>query len=61
MLSEMTVEELFRRYDAPHGIVTMEEFTEDAMRIVFVGKLFARYVKCKDMNSRLLINHIVVL
>lgn len=61
MLSERTIEELYVRYEVPGGLFSQEDFMEDAMRILFVYKLLVKYQKTGDCNTRLLINHIVIL
>ncbi len=38
-----------------------EEFLEDLKRILYLKKLFSRYVKHNDLKDRLIINHLVIL
>lgn len=61
VISEKTIEELYRVYDSPGGISCVEEFYDDAYRISFVVKLLLRYSREKDTNLRLLVNHVVIL
>lgn len=61
MLSEKTIEELYRRYDIPGGLFSQDEFMEDAIRVMFVYRILLKYQKSGECNIRLLVNHIVVL
>lgn len=59
MISVSMLEKLYQKYDRP--CFTVDDFEEDAMRIVFVSRLLLRYHRNKNVNIRLLLNHIVVL
>jgi hypothetical protein len=44
-----------------HETVPLDEFREDVMRLVYVGRLIKKYNRSNQLNVRLLINHIVIL
>ena len=47
-------------YDNPQ-MLTSEEFLEDLHRIKYIKKLITRYSESKDINERLILNHIITL
>jgi hypothetical protein len=59
MISVEMLNRLYEAYDRP--CFTVEDFEEDAMRIVFVSRLLSKYHRNRSVNVRLLLNHIVVL
>lgn len=59
MISVEMLNKLYAAYDRP--CFTVEEFEEDAMRVVFVSRILSKYHRNRVINIRLLLNHIVVL
>lgn len=49
-----------RNYNNPQ-CTSIEEFYDDIQRFKYIKKLLNRYEKTKDLNERLIINHIVIL
>lgn len=47
-------------YDNPQ-CTSKEEFEEDLKRFFYIKKLFGRYEKNKDLQERLILNHMIVL
>jgi len=47
-------------YDNPQ-CVTLEEFQDDLAKVSHVKKMITAYVNGKELNERLLLNHLVVL
>lgn len=47
-------------YDNPQ-CHTLKEFEEDLNRISCIQRLFTRYLTNKDLNERLVINHLIIL
>ena len=46
-------------YDTPNCV--MSEFNEDYSRIYLIKKLFTKYLNNSELNTRLILNHIVIL
>lgn len=49
-----------KNYNNPQ-CTSIEEFYEDLQRIKYLKRLFSRYLKNKDLQERLIINHLVIL
>jgi hypothetical protein len=49
-----------RHYDNP-SCKSMEEFTDDLSRIVYVKRLLRKYERTGELRDRLLLNHIITL
>ena len=49
-----------RHYDNPH-CVDEQEFLDDMKRFKYLKRLFRKYDTTKELKSRLIINHIIVL
>lgn len=49
-----------KRYDNPQ-LSSSEEFFDDLERIRYIKKSISRYEEIKELNCRLLLNHIIVL
>lgn len=49
-----------RHYDNP-SCKSMEEFTDDLARIVYVKRLLRKYERTGELRDRLLMNHIITL
>ena len=59
MLSEKTFFEFaVKSYQNPRCI-SVSEFKEDLARIKYVKRLLNRYAKCKDLQERLILNHLI--
>jgi len=43
------------------SVVSIEEFENDLSRFKYLKKLFNRYYINKDLNDRLILNHIIIL
>lgn len=49
------------KYDNPH-LVSLDEFSADIKRFIYINTLLSRYKLCPDkFKDRLIINHIVIL
>jgi len=49
-----------KNYDNPQ-CTCISEFEEDLKRFTYLRKLFQRYKDNKDLNERLILNHIIIL
>ncbi len=47
-------------YDRPE-LKTIEEFVEDFSRFKYIKRLVNRYVETKDIKTRLILNHMILL
>lgn len=60
MLSEETMKRLMIAYDAG-PMFNVDDFTEDAQRIVLVAKLIDKWILNKETNLRLMVNHVTII
>ena len=60
MFDDHTLHMLAEMYEQQCGVIDVNQFREDVLRFVYIGRLFRRYANGNGINLRLLINHCII-